>query len=79
MLGARNLGERKKLLNYDGRGVLVLFDFSRRRLADDELNGYRGYVPLGRGFRRSPFNLAYYYVSLWRPISPALEIRNIRR
>ncbi|HYW15928.1 MAG TPA: hypothetical protein VE891_07215 [Allosphingosinicella sp.] len=61
VLPSVNAGEVKKLLKHDGRGVLILFDFSAKPLQRDELERYRNLPSLGRGPHfKSPFSVAYF-------------------
>jgi hypothetical protein len=57
-----NATEVKKLLQFDGRAVLVLFDLSASPYDHDDLARYRDWPSLGRGnHKRSAFNVAYFY------------------
>jgi hypothetical protein len=57
-----NSTEIKKLLQFDGRAVLVLFDLSATPFDRDDLARYRDWPSLGRGnHKRSAFNVAYFY------------------
>jgi hypothetical protein len=58
---AGNKDERKKLLLYPGRSVLVLFDFSREPYTEDELEDFRDH-PLHGNYKKFPFNVAYFYL-----------------
>jgi hypothetical protein len=61
VMPTKNAGEVRKLLKHDGRGVLVLFDFSAKPLQRGELERYRELPSLGRGsHRKSPFSGAYF-------------------
>ncbi|GCE80637.1 hypothetical protein [Komagataeibacter oboediens] len=68
-LSARvNRDEMIKLMLYDGPALLVLFDFSRYPFSAEDIERFRDYPSLGRGnFRRSPFNVAYYFKESARP------------
>jgi hypothetical protein len=58
---AVNRNEIKKLMKHSGKGLLVLFDFSGCPLSAEELQRYRTDLPkLGKGHRRSPFQLSYF-------------------
>lgn len=64
----QNQNEVKKLMKYNGRGLLVLFDFSSAPLTEEEVNSFRENLPrLGKGHRRSPFQLSYFYRTNTRP------------
>jgi hypothetical protein len=57
-----NSTEVKKLLQFDGRALLVLFDLSASPFDRQDLARYREWPSLGRGnHRRSAFNVAYFY------------------
>lgn len=57
-----NATEIKKLLQFDGRALLVLFDLSASPFDRKDLERYRHWPSLGRGnHKRSAFNLAYFY------------------
>jgi len=58
-----NTTEVIKLMMFEGRGLLVLFDFSANPFKDDDIERFREYPSLGRGnHRRSAFNVAYFYI-----------------
>ena len=57
-----NATEAKKLLKWDGRALLVLYDFSRDPFSEKELEAYRDWPSLGRGNHKvSAFNVAYFF------------------
>ena len=57
-----NATEIKKLIRYDGRAVLILFDLSASPFERSDLERYRDWQSLGRGnHRRSAFNVAYFH------------------
>ena len=57
-----NSTEIRKLLQFDGRAVLILFDLSASPFDRDDLARYRDWPSLGRGnHKRSAFNVAYFY------------------
>lgn len=59
---ANNTSEVKKLLKYNGKALLVLFDFSTSPLSSDDLEAYREIPPLGRGNHvTTPFQLSYFF------------------
>jgi hypothetical protein len=56
-----NSTEIKKLLQFDGRAVLVLFDLSASPFTERDLTRYREWPSLGQGnHKRSAFNVAYF-------------------
>lgn len=56
-----NNTELQKLLRWQGPAVLVLFDFSSKRLCDADLDAFRVLPRMGRGnWRRSPCHVAYF-------------------
>lgn len=57
-----NSTEIKKLLQFDGRAVLILFDLSASPFDRATLARYRDWPSLGRGnHRTSAFNVAYFH------------------
>ncbi|BEV72964.1 hypothetical protein THUN1379_24460 [Paludibacterium sp. THUN1379] len=57
-----NESEIKKLLKYDGKSILVLFDFSNNPLKSEELEIFRDLPSLGQGnHKKSPFQLSYFF------------------
>ena len=63
-----NATEMKKLMQFDGRAVLILFDFSASPFNREDLTRYRDWPSLGKGnHKRSAFNAA----SLSEPTGPA--------
>lgn len=77
-----NTTEMIKLMMYQGAGLLVLFDFSANPFGEEDIERFRDYPSLGRGnFRRTAFNVAYYYVERarrrdYRCISRNIRVRN---
>lgn len=58
-----NTTEMIKLMMYEGKGLLVLFDFSANPFEAEDIERFREYPSLGKGnHRRSPFNVAYFYI-----------------
>jgi hypothetical protein len=56
-----NRNEIKKLMKHRGKGLLVLYDFSNYPLSDEDIERYRLELPcMGKGHRRSPFQLSYF-------------------
>jgi hypothetical protein len=56
-----NRTEVLKLMKHDGRGVLILFDFAKASLDDDDLDAYRDLPSMGSGNHfKSPFSVAYF-------------------
>lgn len=60
---AANFSELKKLLKYRrGTAVLVLLDFSKHPLSEQELEGFREWPSLGKGNHNlTAFNITYHY------------------
>lgn len=74
-----NTTEAIKLMMYDGPALLVLFDFSMHPFSDADIERFRDYPSLGRGnFKRSAFNVAYYYIKSARPREYGATCKNIR-
>lgn len=71
--------EMKKLMKYDGKALLVLFDFSDSPYSEPEIDEFR-YIPsLGKGNHKcSAFNLAYFYIARRRPFETGRISKNIR-
>lgn len=58
-----NKREVVKLLKYDGRAALLLFDFAAKPLDPNALEKFKIHPTFGRGnHRKSAFTVAYYYV-----------------
>jgi hypothetical protein len=57
-----NETEVKKLLCYQGKALLVLFDFSGKPLAAEDLHSYRTLPELDEEHSISPFQISYFYV-----------------
>lgn len=73
-----NRTEVKKLLRWEGQGVLILFDFGAPPLSETDLNKYRDLPSLGKGkWRTSAFRLAYFHRE-GRPRKPARIEKTIR-
>ena len=61
LLPRENETEVIKLMKHDGLGLLVLFDFSRNGLSEEELGRYRNLPSLGQGnHSKSPFSVVYF-------------------
>lgn len=61
LLPKKNKTEILKLMTHPGRGVLVLFDFSKDALSSDELGSYRQVWSLVQEEHpRSAFSIAYF-------------------
>lgn len=74
-----NTTEAIKLMMYDGPAILILFDFSMHPFSDDDIERFRDYPSLGKGnFKRSAFNVAYYYIKSARPREYDSICKNIR-
>lgn len=60
LCAAENETEVKKLLRWPGPGVLILFDFGRSLMTEEDLKAYRVLPSLGKGrWTTSSFQLAY--------------------
>ncbi len=74
-----NSSEVKKLIAHRGLAVLVLFDFSKQPFTEEQIERFRDWPSLGKGnFRKTPFNVAYFYIESWKPIRAAYFVKNIR-
>jgi len=74
-----NATEVKKLMKHDGLAVLVLFDFSRTPFSEAHIEAFRDWPSLGQGrHKKSPFNVAYFYVAKARPLTLGCFRKNIR-
>jgi len=74
-----NSTEIKKLMKYDGKSLLVLFDFSDTPLAEEQIESFRNWPSLGRGnYRKSAFNVVYFYVEKRKPLMLSKFTKNIR-
>ena len=74
-----NSGEVKKLMKHDGLAVLVLFDFSSDPYDAEGIESFRDWPSLGKGpHKKSPFNVAYYYISSRKPRETDVIRKNIR-
>jgi len=74
-----NSTEMIKLLMYDGPALLVLFDFSLHPFEEEDIERFRDYPSLGKGnFKRSPFNVSYFYLESARPVRCGCISKNIR-
>ncbi|EAB9500322.1 hypothetical protein DL160_10020 [Salmonella enterica subsp. enterica serovar Typhimurium] len=74
-----NSTEIKKLMKYDGKALLVLFDFSTTPFAEQQIESFRDWPSLGQGnHKKSAFNVAYFYIEKRRPLTPGKIIKNIR-
>lgn len=74
-----NSSEVKKLMKYDGKSLLVLFDFSDTPFTEEEIESFRDWPSLGRGnHRKSTINIVYFYVESRRPLILAKFTNNIR-
>jgi hypothetical protein len=57
-----NETEVKKLLKYQGKSLLVLFDFSQDPLESSDLEAFRYLPSLGKGnHNKSPFQISYFF------------------
>lgn len=57
-----NKTEVKKLLCYEGKALLVLFDFSGKPLSNEDLYSYRTLPELDEEHSISPFQISYFYI-----------------
>ncbi|MCW1829257.1 hypothetical protein OLZ31_20680 [Enterobacter asburiae] len=74
-----NTTEIKKLMKYDGKALLVMFDFSETPYSEAEIESFRYWPSLGRGnHKKSAFNIAYFYVEKRRPLTLCKITKNIR-
>ncbi|EDE7185582.1 hypothetical protein BXO55_02545 [Salmonella enterica subsp. enterica serovar Enteritidis] len=74
-----NTTEMKKLMKYDGKALLVLFDFSTTPFTEQQIEAFRDWPSLGQGnHKKSAFNVAYFYVKKRRPLTSGKIIKNIR-
>ena len=74
-----NSSEVKKLMKYDGHALLVLFDFSKTPYTSEQIEAFRDWPSLGKGnHKKSPFNVAYFFIKSHRPITPGVITKNIR-
>ncbi len=75
-----NSTELKKLLKYDGKALLVLFDFSKDHFEEEQLERFRDWPSLGQGNHKySAFNVAYFYVKSVNPTKTLGCIRKVIR
>ncbi|WP_198013949.1 hypothetical protein [Desulforegula conservatrix] len=57
-----NEDEIKKLLKFDGKALLVLFDFSKKPFSAEELEAFRSHPSLGKGnHKKTPFQISYFF------------------
>ncbi|WP_337028670.1 hypothetical protein [Pantoea eucalypti] len=74
-----NSTEMKKLMKYDGKALLVLFDFSTTPYSEAQIEAFRDWPSLGKGnHKKSAFNVAYFYVEKRRPLKFGKITKNIR-
>lgn len=73
-----NLTEMKKLMKYDGKALLVLFDFSATPFTEQQIEAFRDWPSLGQGnHKKSAFNVAYFYLEKQRPMRLGKIVKNI--
>ena len=71
-----NESEVKKLLKFNGKSILVLFDFSSDPLTDTDLDEYRNHPSLGKGNHgKSPYQISYFYKKIGKADSIRKQIR----
>jgi hypothetical protein len=74
-----NSSEVKKLMKHPGLAVLILFDFSKTPYSEEEIEAFRDWPSLGKGnHKKSPFNVAYFYIKSHKPIRVGSFVRRIR-
>ena len=74
-----NVSEVKKLMKYDGLALLVLFDFSKTPYTEEQILKFKDWPSLGKGnHKKSPFNVAYFYLEKLKPITLSCIVKNIR-
>ncbi|AXW87163.1 hypothetical protein AU509_04300 [Lonsdalea britannica] len=74
-----NSTEMKKLMKYDGKALLVLFDFSTTPYSEAQIEAFSDWPSLGKGnHKKSAFNVAYFYVEKRRPLTFGKITKNIR-
>ncbi|MFQ2049224.1 hypothetical protein ACK34J_09785 [Aeromonas veronii] len=74
-----NNTEVKKLMKYNGRSLLVLFDFSDTPFTEEQIESFRDWPSLGRGnHRKSAFNVVYLFVEKRQPFIVGKFTKNIR-
>lgn len=74
-----NTTEMKKLMKYDGKALLVLFDSSTTPFTEQQIEAFRDWPSLGQGnHKKSAFNVVYFYVEKRRPLTSGKIIKNIR-
>ncbi|WP_145931730.1 hypothetical protein [Yersinia bercovieri] len=74
-----NSTEMKKLMKYNGKALLVLFDFSTTPYSEAQIEAFRDWPSLGKGnHKKSAFNVAYFYVEKRRPLTFGKITKNIR-
>lgn len=72
-----NATEAKKLLKHDGLSILVLFDFSKAPLTEEQVSAFRQWPSLGRGNHKiSAFNVLYFHLEDGK--TPFCITKNIR-
>jgi hypothetical protein len=70
--------EIRKLLKFEGKSVLVLFDFSESPYNSQELEEFR-ICPLGKGnHNKYPYKLAYFYLRSLKPKACGMIKKQIR-
>lgn len=73
-----NNSEIKKLMKYDGRALLVMFDFSTSPYTNEQLDNFRDWPSLGQGkFKKSAFNIAYFFIKSRKPLATDIIRKNI--
>jgi len=74
-----NASEVKKLMKFDGKALLVLFDFSKIPFDDEDIERFRDWPSLGKGnHKKSAFNIAYFHRTGTAPAAYDIFLKNIR-
>ncbi len=66
-----------KLQQYEGKSVLILFDFSKNPFSSEEIESYREYARDEGDHIKFPFKLAYFYLKTFRPMTYNLLVKQI--
>jgi len=74
-----NRYEIAKLLKHRGRAVLILFDFTKEPLSEEDLQQFRNLPAFGKGNHcKTSFSILYFYFKKRRPLIPGHRRLNIR-
>ncbi len=70
-----NESEVKKLLKFDGKSLLVLFDFSSDPMPEEVLHDFRELPSLGRGnHKTSPFRISHLYLDDFKEVQHVKKV-----